>query len=157
MNDEDRGQDAFRAGGNNAPAQSAEPGQASANRDSEMEALLRESDYAFRSLRRGETVEGTVVRVDQDEVLVDVGMKSEGVIPARELYVEGEDAPPLRIGDKTLVYVMNPEGGEGHAILSLRRAQMERSWRDIEELYHRGAIIEAPILAFNKGRLILDV
>jgi small subunit ribosomal protein S1 len=157
MNDEDRGQDAFRAGGNNAPAQSAEPGQASANGDSEMEALLRESDYAFRSLRRGETVEGTVVRVDQDEVLVDVGMKSEGVIPARELYVEGEDAPPLRIGDKTLVYVMNPEGGEGHAILSLRRAQMERSWRDIEELYHRGAIVEAPVVDFNKGGLIVEV
>ena len=65
-----------------------------------MEDLLRDSDYAFRSLRRGETVEGTVVRVDQDEVMVDVGLKSEGVIPARELYAEGDDAPALHVGDR---------------------------------------------------------
>ena len=125
--------------------------------DAGMEALLRESDYAFRSLRRGETVEGTVVRVDEDEVLVDVGMKSEGVIPSRELYTEGEEAEPLHIGDRALVYVVSPEGSEGHAILSLRRARMERSWRDIEDLYHRGAMIEAPVVEFNKGGLIVDV
>jgi small subunit ribosomal protein S1 len=125
--------------------------------ESGMEALLRDNEYAFRSLRRGETVEGTVVRVDQDEVLVDVGLKSEGIIPSRELYSEGDDEQPLHIGDRALVYVMHPEGHEGHAILSLRRARMERSWRDIEELYHRGAIVEAPVVDFNKGGLIVDV
>src|SRR5579884_616433 len=100
--------------------------------ESGMEALLREADYAFHRLRRGETIEGTVVRVDQDEVLVDIGLKSEGIIPMRELYSEGEEAEPLQIGDRTLVYVMQPEGQEGHAVLSLRRARMERSWREIE-------------------------
>jgi small subunit ribosomal protein S1 len=125
--------------------------------ESEMEALLRDSEYAFRSLRRGETIEGTVVRVDQDEVMVDVGLKSEGVIPSRELYTEGEETPPLRIGDRALVYVMQPESSDGHAILSLRRAQAERSWRDIEELYHQGNILEAPVVDFNKGGLIVDV
>lgn len=146
-----------------APAQAAEAYQPlddarfGGEAESGMEALLRESDYAFRSLRRGETIEGTVVRVDQDEVLVDIGLKSEGVIPMRELFAEGEDAPPLHIGDRTLVYVMQPEGQEGHAILSLRRARMERSWREIEEMYHHGAIIEAPVVDFNKGGLIADV
>jgi small subunit ribosomal protein S1 len=122
-----------------------------------MESLLRESDYAFRRLQRGETVEGTVVRVDQDEVLVDIGLKSEGVIPSRELYSDGEGEPPLHVGDRVLVYVMQPESQDGHAILSLRRARMERSWRDIEELYHQGSIIEAPVVDYNKGGLIVDV
>lgn len=140
-----------------AEHQSPERNGSPAEDDVGMEALLRDSDYAFRSLKRGETVEGTVVRVDQDEVLVDVGMKSEGVIPSRELYSEGEDDEPLRIGDRTLVYVVQPEGSEGHAILSLRRARMERSWREIDDLYHRGAIVEAPVVDYNKGGLIVDV
>ena len=63
----------------------------------------------------------------------------------------------LQVGDRTLVYVIQPEGQEGHAVLSLRRARMERSWRDIEELYHRGAIVDAPVVDFNKGGLIVDV
>jgi small subunit ribosomal protein S1 len=147
----------FSEGG--VPAQAAEtrlPSDA-IDAEDEMAALLRDNDYAFRSLRRGETVEGTVVRVDPDEMLVDVGMKSEGVIPAREFFSEGEDEPTLNVGDRTLVYVMQPEGQDGHAILSLRRARMERSWREIEDLYHRGALIEGPVVDFNKGGLIVDV
>lgn len=132
-------------------------GMGRSDQDAGMEALLRDNDYAFRSLRRGETVEGTVVRVDQDEVLVDVGMKSEGVIPSRELAGDGEEAPELAVGDPVLVYVLQPEGSEGHAILSLRRARVERSWREIEELYHQGALIEAPVVDHNKGGLIVDV
>ena len=97
------------------------------------------------------------MRVDQDEVLVDVGLKSEGVIPSRELYSEGEEEEPLHIGQSVLVYVLQPEGSEGHAVLSLRRARMERSWREIEELYQQGAIMEAPVVDHNKGGLIVDV
>jgi len=125
--------------------------------ESEMEALLRESDFGFRRLHRGETVEGTVVTVDPDEVLVDIGLKSEGVIPSRELYNEGEEAPALRVGEQVLVVVVSPESSEGHAILSLRRARIERSWREIEELYQQGAIVEAPVVDYNKGGLIVDV
>jgi small subunit ribosomal protein S1 len=143
-------------------AQPAEPSRSPANgaapeAENNMEALLRESDFAFRSLRRGETVEGTVVRVDQDEILVDVGLKSEGVIPQREMWSDSEDAEPLHVGDRVLVYVVQPEGSEGHAVLSLRRARMERSWREIEDLYNRGSIIQAPVVDFNKGGLIVDV
>ena len=157
------GQEASRHLEEDAPAYAAGSSQAadrpepSAEAEPGMEALLRDADYSFRSVRRGETVEGTVVRVDQDEILVDIGLKSEGIIPSRELYSEGEDAPSLHIGDRTLVYVMQPESQEGHAILSLRRARMERSWRDIEDLYHAGEIIEAPVVDFNKGGLIVDV
>lgn len=163
MENDYTGQDATHAQEVGAPAQAAEthqsPDQSRTQAEAEpgMEALLRESDYAFRSIRRGETIEGTVVRVDQDEVLVDIGLKSEGIIPMRELHSEGEESEPLHIGDRTLVYVMQPEGQEGHAVLSLRRARMERSWREIEDLYHQGAIIEAPIVDYNKGGLIADV
>src|SRR5947209_17417016 len=139
-----------------------EPGQAAETglipeAESGMEALLRDSDFAFRRLQRGETVEGTVVKVDEDEVLVDIGLKSEGVIRGRELYGEGEELPPLHVGDQALVVVVHPEGPEGHAILSLRRARVERSWREIEEMFQRGAIIEGPVVDFNKGGLIVDV
>ena len=163
MDNDYRGQTASEHDEGGAAAQAAGARQPQENAgalpeaESGMEALLRDSDYSFRSLRRGETVEGTVVRVDQDEVLIDIGLKSEGVIPSRELYSEGEEAEPLHIGDRALVYVMQPEGHEGHAILSLRRARLERSWREIEDLYHRGAIVEAPVVDFNKGGLIVDV
>lgn len=163
MNDEDQGTNAphfeegtafTRSAEHPSPQEEARP---QAEAESEMEALLRDSDYAFRSVRRGETVEGTVVRVDPDEVLVDIGLKSEGVIPSRELYSEPESTEDLKIGDRTLVYVLQPESAEGHAVLSLRRARAERSWRDIEDIYHEGGIIEAPVVDFNKGGLIVDV
>src|SRR5947209_5551664 len=156
MNNEDIGRDAahYQEGAaNDRPAETAAPGEGEFG----MEALLRDNDYAFRSVRRGETVEGTVVRVDQDEVLVDIGLKSEGVIPSREMYSESEDTPSLHVGDHALVYVLQPESAEGHAVLSLRRARAERSWREIEEIYNEGGIIEAPVVDHNKGGLIVDV
>src|SRR5919202_6619812 len=157
MENDYRGQTASQHDEGGAAAQAAGARQPQENAgalpeaESGMEALLRDSDYSFRSLRRGETVEGTVVRVDPDEILVDVGMKSEGVIPSREFFSEGEEAPPLSVGDPLLVYVMQPEGSEGHAILSLRRARLERAWREIEDLYNRGAIVQAPVVDHNKG------
>lgn len=161
MNYDEQGQDAFLAKEADASAQAADTHPAESNSFDEnedgMEALLRDSDFAFRRLRRGETVEGTVVRVDQDEILVDIGLKSEGIIPARELLSEDEETEPLHVGDRILVYVMQPETQEGNAVLSLRRARAERSWRDIEDIYHRSAIIEAPVVDFNKGGLIVDV
>jgi len=162
MDNDVKGQDAFRYEEEGEPAQAAEsyrPSNDASNGEVEsgMEALLRDNDYAFRSVRRGETIEGTVVRVDQDEVLVDIGLKSEGVIPSREFFSDTEEQPPLQVGDKTLVYVMQPEGSEGHAILSLRRARLERSWREIEELYNQSALLQAPVVDFNKGGLIVDV
>jgi len=162
MDNDVKGQDAFRYEEEGEPAQAAEtyrPSNDASNGEVEsgMEALLRDNDYAFRSVRRGETIEGTVVRVDQDEVLVDIGLKSEGLIPSREFFSDTEEQPPLQVGDKTLVYVMQPEGSEGHAILSLRRARLERSWREIEELYNQSALLQAPVVDFNKGGLIVDV
>src|ERR671927_326733 len=77
--------------------------------------------------------------------------------PAPELAGEGEPLPDLHVGDRILVVVVQPEGQEGHAILSLRRARIERAWREIDEIYQRSGIVEAPVVEYNKGGLIVDV
>ena len=122
-----------------------------------MEELLNEQSGEIRSLKHGDVVEGTVVRIDKDEILVDIGAKSEGVVSNRELYGRNtETQPQLSIGDVVLVYVLQPESNEGHAVLSLRRAGLERKWRAMQEQFEAGVIIEAPVIDHNKGGLIVD-
>jgi small subunit ribosomal protein S1 len=122
-----------------------------------MEELLAEQDSDIKSFKHGDVVEGTVVRIDKDEILVDIGAKSEGVVSNRELYGRNaESQPQLAIGDVVLVYVLQPESQEGHAVLSLRRAGLERKWRSMQEQFEAGVIIEAPVIDHNKGGLIVD-
>ncbi len=122
-----------------------------------MEELLAEQDSDIKSFKHGDVVEGTVVRIDKDEILVDIGAKSEGVVSNRELYGRhAESQPQLAIGDVVLVYVLQPESPEGHVVLSLRRAGLERKWRAMQELFEAGTIIDAPVIDHNKGGLIVD-
>ena len=122
-----------------------------------MEELLAEQDSDIKSFKHGDVVEGAVVRIDKDEILVDIGAKSEGVVSNRELYGRhAESQPQLAIGDVVLVYVLQPESQEGHAVLSLRRAGLERKWRSMQEQFEAGVIIEAPVIDHNKGGLIVD-
>jgi small subunit ribosomal protein S1 len=122
-----------------------------------MEELLAEQDSDIKSFKHGDVVEGTVVRIDKDEILVDIGAKSEGVVSNRELYGRNaESAPQLAVGDTVLVYVLQPESQEGHVVLSLRRAGLERKWRSMQEQFESGVIIEAPVIDHNKGGLIVD-
>ena len=118
-----------------------------------MEELLSEQTGEIRSLKHGDVVEGSVVRIDKDEILVDIGAKSEGVVSNRELYGRNtETQPQLNIGDTVLVYVLQPESNEGHAVLSLRRAGLERKWRAMQEQFEAGVIIEAPGHRPQQGR-----
>ena len=122
-----------------------------------MEELLAEQDTDIKSFKHGDVVEGTVVRIDKDEVLVDIGAKSEGVVSNRELFGRNTEAQPaLAVGDTVLVYVLQPESPEGHVVLSLRRAGLERKWRSMQEQFEAGVIIEAPVIDHNKGGLIVD-
>jgi predicted RNA-binding protein with RPS1 domain len=122
-----------------------------------MEELLAEQSEDIKSFKHGDVVEGNVVRIDKDEILVDIGAKSEGVVSNRELFGRhGENQPQLAIGDTVLVYVLQPESPEGHAVLSLRRAGLERKWRSMQEQFEAGLIIEAPVIDHNKGGLIVD-
>jgi small subunit ribosomal protein S1 len=122
-----------------------------------MEELLAEQNAEIKSFKHGDVVEGTVVRIDKDEMLVDIGAKSEGVVSNRELFGRStESQPALAIGDVVLVYVLQPESPEGHVVLSLRRAGLERKWRSMQEQFETGVIIEAPVIDHNKGGLIVD-
>ncbi len=122
-----------------------------------MEELLAEQETDIKSFKHGDVVEGTVVRIDKDEILVDIGAKSEGVVSNRELYGRhAESQPQLNIGDTVLVYVLQPESPEGHVVLSLRRAGLERKWRSMQELFEAGTIVDAPVIDHNKGGLIVD-
>ncbi len=122
-----------------------------------MEELLAEQPGDIPSLKHGDVVEGKIVRIDKDEMLVDVGAKSEGVVSNRELYGRNnESQPDLNVGDTVLVYVLQPESADGHAVLSLRRAGLERKWRSMQEQFDEGEIIDAPVIDHNKGGLIVD-
>jgi small subunit ribosomal protein S1 len=122
-----------------------------------MEELLAEQDADIKSFKHGDVVEGNVVRIDKDEILVDIGAKSEGVVSNRELFGRNtESQPTLNVGDTVLVYVLQPESPEGHVVLSLRRAGLERKWRSMQEQFEAGVIIEAPVIDHNKGGLIVD-
>ncbi|HEX6510737.1 MAG TPA: S1 RNA-binding domain-containing protein [Chloroflexota bacterium] len=131
------------------------PPQPEAQADS-MRDLLEEAERHQQALRPGTIVEGYIVRVDPEEVLVDIGLKSEGIVAGRDLG-NPEDLERLHVGDKVLAFVLQPEDAEGHVVLSLRRAQAEAGWRRAEELLQSGEIVEAPVVDCNRGGLIVDL
>ncbi len=123
----------------------------------EMEALLAASTTPI-NIKRGDVVDGVIVRIDQDEILVDIGLKSEGVLSTRELPTSGDwSFENLHLNDKVLVYVIQPETPDGHALLSLKRANAERQWRVAEEQYKNNELLKARVIDYNKGGLIVDV
>src|SRR6266566_33936 len=123
----------------------------------EMADLLEKSASPI-NIKRGDVVEGVIVRIDQDEILVDIGLKSEGVLSTKELPATGYGSfSELHKDDKVLVYVIQPETQDGHALLSLKRANAERQWRIAEEQYKNGELLKAKVIDFNKGGLIVDV
>ena len=107
----------------------------------------------------GELVTGTVVRVDRDEVLLDIGYKSEGVIPSRELSIRNDVDPSevVSIGDQLEALVLQKEDKEGRLLLSKKRAQYERAWGTIEEVKERDGVVSGPVIEVVKGGLILDI
>ncbi|MCR4407997.1 MAG: 30S ribosomal protein S1 [Anaerolineae bacterium] len=113
-------------------------------------------DYDFKRLQRGDIVEGIIVRVSPNEVLVDVGSKSEGIISSRELEKLGpEFLSQLKVGDEVLAYVVSPEDRNGNIVLSLARAQLEKDWRLAEKMFEAGEVFEGTIAGYNKGGLIV--
>src|SRR2546425_12950003 len=123
-----------------------------------MEDFLRADEEAFGTPKHGDIVDGIVVRVDADEVLVDIGAKAEGVISSKELGLRGEvDSVGLEPGDQIKVYVLQPENEEGNVVLSLRRARAETTWIGAAEKQTDGSVIEADVREQNKGGLIVNV
>jgi small subunit ribosomal protein S1 len=116
-------------------------------------------DATMVSVEDGVLVSGTVVRVDRDEVLLDIGYKSEGVIPSRELSIRNDVDPNevVSLGDRIEALVLQKEDKDGRLILSKKRAQYERAWGDIERIKEEDGIVSGPVIEVVKGGLILDI
>ncbi len=106
---------------------------------------------------RGEIVEGVIVRITPTEILVDVGCKSEGLVPARDLEnLDRETREALKPGSKVFAYILRPEDARGTLILSLSRAQMEADWRRAATYFESGQTFEEVVASANKGGLIVN-
>src|SRR5829696_8085593 len=116
-------------------------------------------EATFPDINEGEVVTGTVVRVDKDEVLVDVGYKSEGVIPVSELSIRRSVNPAdeVGVGDQIDALVMTKEDAEGRLMLSKKRARFEIAWKRIEQASETGEPVEGKVIEVVKGGLILDL
>jgi len=107
----------------------------------------------------GDIVTGTVVKVDKDEVLLDIGFKSEGVIPSRELSIRNDADPGeiVSLGEVIEALVLQKEDKEGRLVLSKKRAQYERAWGTIEKIKENDGTVRGPVIEVVKGGLILDI
>jgi small subunit ribosomal protein S1 len=116
-------------------------------------------DATFRSIEEGEVVTGHVVRIDKDEVLVDIGYKSEGVIPANELSIRKAVDPneEVHLGEEVDAIVMTKEDQDGRLIMSKKRARFEKAWRRIETAAESGEPVEGAVIEVVKGGLIIDL
>jgi small subunit ribosomal protein S1 len=116
-------------------------------------------DSTIKYFNDGDIVEGTVVKVDRDEVLLDIGYKTEGVIPSRELSIKHDVDPHevVSLGDHIEALVLQKEDKEGRLILSKKRAQYERAWGTIEQKKENDEVVEGTVIEVVKGGLILDI
>ena len=124
--------------------------------DEQMNAMI---DGTLTDFDEGDLVKGTVVQIEHDEVLLDIGFKSEGVIPSRELSIR-KDADPSEIvalGDEIEALVLQKEDKEGRLILSKKRAEYERAWISVEEKFKAGEAVTGEVIEVVKGGLIIDI
>jgi small subunit ribosomal protein S1 len=121
-----------------------------------MDALLEEDAYELETPRRGEIRTGTIARISDNDVLVDVGAKSEGVIPNRELeQMSEEERAKLDVGQEIEVYVVRSADRDGTMLLSLSRAEEEQDWQEVEAFMESRETVNSTIAGYNKGGLIV--
>src|SRR5680860_182968 len=123
------------------------------------EELMAAIEATIKPFDEGDIVEGMVVKIDKDETLLDIGYKSEGVIPARELSIRNDVDPSeiVSLGDEIEALVLQKEDKEGRLVLSKKRAQYERAWGTIEGIKEAEGVVRGPVIEVVKGGLILDI
>ncbi|MEI8231844.1 MAG: 30S ribosomal protein S1, partial [Actinomycetes bacterium] len=135
------------------------PAQVAINDIGSAEELLAAIELTLKSFNDGDLIQGIVVKIDRDEVLLDVGYKTEGVIPSRELSIR-HDADPseiVTVGDTIEALVLQKEDKEGRLILSKKRAQYERAWGDVEKIKEADGVVQGFVIEVVKGGLIVDI
>ncbi|HEV2073321.1 MAG TPA: 30S ribosomal protein S1 [Thermomicrobiales bacterium] len=123
-----------------------------------MEQFLSDPSHDYKTLKYGDVLEGIIMHVDRDELLVDIGSKAEGIVPSKEYSsLSTEEKDKLQVGDNILVFVVQPENPEGHPVVSIDRARQEKSWRRLQELHEANEVIEAEVTNYNKGGLLVNL
>ena len=121
--------------------------------------FLAAVEQTMKYFNDGDLISGTVVRIDRDEVLLDVGYKTEGVIPQRELSIKHDVDPDdvVELGDEIEALVIQKEDKEGRLLLSKKRAQYERAWGDVEKIKEEDGVVTGTVIEVVKGGLIVDI
>jgi small subunit ribosomal protein S1 len=147
------------AAGGPAEIQTLEQRGPAAEQELTMEQLLAGSTTEYKTLRRNEVLDGTIMALDRDGLIVDVGSKSEGVVPAGEMStVNAEEREGLIEGAPVLVSVVDAnDNNDGHIVLSIDRARAERSWRQLQKQLDSGEVVEAQVVGYNKGGLLVEL
>lgn len=128
------------------------------NNNQTMESLLNEQDLNVDLPQAGEIRTGVIASLSPTQILVSIGAKSEGVVSGRELdQLTTEEREALQVGQEVHVFVINPEDANGNVVLSLKRAQEQISWENVEKLLESDNVIDSKIIGFNKGGLIVGV
>jgi small subunit ribosomal protein S1 len=123
-----------------------------------MEQFLNDPSHDYKSLKYGDVMDGVIMHLDREEILVDIGSKSEGIVPSREYSsLSSDERQALSVGDTILVFVVQPENQEGHAVVSIDRARQEKSWRRLQEIHEANEVIEAEVTNYNKGGLLVNL
>jgi len=113
-------------------------------------------EYDYKRPKRGDIRYAEVLRIGDDEIIVDIGGKTEGVVPSVDLERMGEEAvAEIGVGDKVPVYVLRPESADGDVIVSLNMARTMEDWRRAEELFEEGDAFEGKVAGYNKGGLLV--
>ena len=132
--------------------------QSTNNNNQTMESLLQEQDLNVDLPESGEIRTGVIASISPSQILVSIGAKSEGVVSGRELeQLTAEEREELKVGQEVHVYVINPEDSNGNVVLSLKRAQEQIAWDNVERLVSSDEVVESTVMGFNKGGLIVGV
>jgi small subunit ribosomal protein S1 len=128
------------------------------NNNQTMESLLNEQEMNVDLPQPGEIRTGMIASISPNQILISIGAKSEGVVSGRELeQLTQEEREGLKVGQEVHVYVVNPEDENGNVVLSLKRAQEQISWENVEKLVASDTVIDSKVIGFNKGGLIVAV
>ena len=121
--------------------------------------MVPDYDATITEFSEGDVVTGRVVRIDKDEVLIDIGYKSEGVIPVAELSIRRSVDPgdEVEMGEEVDALVMQKEDADGRLILSKKRARFEKAWKRIEAAAESGEPVDGTVIEVVKGGLIIDL
>ena len=135
------------------------PSQIAVNDVGSKEGFLAAIEGTIKNFNDGDLVSGVVVQIDREEVLLDIGYKTEGVIPSRELSIRHDVAPSelVKVGDRVEALVLQKEDKEGRLILSKKRAQYEQAWGEVEGKRERDEVVTGTVIEVVKGGLIVDI